>query len=268
MFRHSVTQAIVLQSRQFGEIHKSVTLFTPGDGLVTAVAHGAKKMGSRLRSTTEVFCLSRVFLYQDPVRRTYKITDMEGLRLFHGIRASLPRYYAASLWAELILKSFAGGDSAAPLFSLLRDSLSLCEEASPQTVRGLSLQFLWRFLALTGHSPALDRCGECGRAVDPDEPLALAAGEGVALCASCAGPASAEMPLAGRRYLKHTARLALADALRVRLDAATETSLRALLLALVQAVLELPLASPAVEATSEGAGAAAGAGARAGWRGA
>ena len=58
---------------------------------------------------------------------------MEGLRLFHGIRAQpLPRYYAASLWAELILKSFAGGDSARPLFGLLRESLSLCEQASPR----------------------------------------------------------------------------------------------------------------------------------------
>lgn len=250
MFRHSVTQAIVLQSRQFGEIHKSVTLFTPGEGLVTAVAHGAKKMGSRLRSTTEVFCLSRVFLYMDPVRRTYKITDMEGLRLFHGIRASLARYYAASLWAEVVLKSFAGGDSAGPLFGLLRESLSLCEEASPQTARCLSLQFLWRFLALTGHAPDFDRCGECGRAIGPDEPLALSSGEGAALCASCAGPTAAEVPRAGRRYLAHTAGLALADAQRVRLDAATEAAVRALLLGLVQALVELPLASPAVEATS------------------
>jgi len=248
VFRHSVTQAIVLQSRQFGEIHKSVTLFTPGEGLVAAVAHGAKKMGSRLRSTTEVFCLSRVFLYEDPVRRTHKITDMEGLRLFHGIRASLARYYAASLWAELILKSFAGGDSARPLFGLLRESLSLCEQASPETARSLSMQFLWRYLVLTGNAPDLDRCAECGRSIGADEPLALAGGEGAALCLSCAGPTAVEVPQAGRRYLAHTARLALADALRVRLDAADESSLRAVLLGLVQGILELPLASPAVEA--------------------
>ncbi len=259
MFRHSLTQAIVLQSRQFGEANKSVTLFTPADGLVTAIAHGAKKMASRLRSTTEVFCLSRVFLYQDPVRRTYKITDMEGLRLFAGIRASLDRYYAASLWAELILKSFAGGDSAAPLFGLLRESLSLCEEASPRTVGCLSLQFLWRYLVLTGHAPDLERCGECGRPVAIDEPLALEAAEGATFCASCAGPAAAVVPAAARRYLAHTAELPLADALRVRLEPACERSLRALLLGLVQGVLELPLASPAVEATS---------GARAGRRGA
>jgi DNA repair protein RecO (recombination protein O) len=248
VFRHSVTQAIVLQSRQFGEIHKSVTLFTPGEGLVSAVAHGAKKMGSRLRSTTEVFCLSRVFLYTDPVSRTHKITDMEGLHLFHGIRGSLARYYAASLWAELILKSFAGGESARPLFGLFKESLALCEHASPETARALTLQFLWRYLVLTGHAPDLERCGECGRAFTDDEALAVAGAQGAALCRSCAGAAAVEVPRAGRRYLLHTSGLDLAGAARVRLDGGDERTVRSILLGLVQGILEVPLTSAAVEA--------------------
>jgi DNA repair protein RecO (recombination protein O) len=252
VFRHSVTQAIVLQSRQFGEIHKTVTLFTPGEGLVWAVAHGAKKIGSRLRSTTEVFCLSRVFLYHDPVKRSYKITDMEGLDLFHGIRASLARYYAASLWAELILKSYAGGESARALFALLRESLALCEKAPEDSVRRISLQFLWRYLSLTGQAPDLERCSECGRPVGPDEGLAW--GESTALCPRCAARsvAAAPVPAGARRYLTHTAALGLEGAVRVGLDEAGQRALRALLLGLVQNVVEVPLSTVAVEAVSDG----------------
>ena len=264
MFRHSVTQAIVLQSRQFGEIHKTVTLFTPAEGLVSAIAHGAKKIGSRLRSTTEVFCLSRVFLYYDPVRRSYKITDMEGLSLFHGIRASLARYYAASLWAELILKSYAGGESARSLFALLRDCLALCEAAPHDAVRRISLQFLWRYLSLTGQAPDLERCSECGRAVGDEEGLAW--GEAAALCFRCAARAAGTIavPAGARRYLLHTAALPLEGAARVRLDAAAESALRSLLLAVVQNVLEVPLSSVAVEAASDRGAAAAAALTRAG----
>ncbi len=251
MFRHSVTQAIVLQSRQFGEIHKTVTLFTPGEGLVSAVAHGAKKIGSRLRSTTEVFCLSRVFLYYDPVKRSYKITDMEGLSLFHGIRASLARYYAASLWAELILKSYAGGESARPLFVLLRDSLALCEQAPQEAVRRLSLQFLWRYLSLTGQAPELERCSECGRPVGPDESMAW--GESAALCPRCAvrSVGAAPVPAGARRYLLYTSALGLEGAARVGLDEAGERALRSLLLGLVQSVVEVPLSSVTMEAASD-----------------
>jgi DNA repair protein RecO (recombination protein O) len=239
VFRHSDTQAIVLQSRQFGEIHKSVTLFTPEEGLLQAIAHGAKKMASRLRSTTEVFCLSRVYLYHDPVRRSFKITDMEGLRLFHGIRSSLPRYYAASLWVEMILKSFAGGESARALFGLLKESLVLCEEASAETARLLSLQFLWRFLVLTGQAPDLERCSECGRPVGADEPLAV--GDGASRCPSCSRPGARWLPGGARRYLLATGASPLVAAVRARLEGHVESALCAHLLSLVQEALELPL---------------------------
>jgi DNA repair protein RecO (recombination protein O) len=253
VFRHSVTQAIVLQSRQFGEIHKTVTLFTADEGLVTAVAHGAKKMASRLRSTTEVFCLSRVYLYHDPVKRSTKITDMEGLSLFHGIRASLSRYYAASLWVEVVLKSFGGGDSAAAMFALLQESLALCEVASPEGAHRLTLLFLWRTLELAGSAPDPRRCGRCGRGLEPEEPAAAGGADAPVVCAGCARAIGGTRPLppGTRQYLLHTAALPLAAAAAVGLEPAAAEALRGLLLGLVQEVLELPLSSAAAESVGD-----------------
>jgi DNA repair protein RecO (recombination protein O) len=260
VFRHSVTQAIVLQSRQFGEIHKSVTLFTAGEGLVTAIAHGAKKMASRLRSTTEVFCLSRVYLYHDPVKRSTKITDMEGLSLFHGIRGSLSRYYAASLWAEVILKSFGGGDSAGALFALLQESLMLCEDASPEVTGRLTLQFLWRTLALTGNASDPRRCGRCGRDMGPDEPVSAGGPDAPLVCAACSralGSARA-LPAGALRYLQQTVAQPLSAAAAVAVDPAVGEALREALLGLVQDVLELPLSAAIVEPAAARGGFGAG----------
>ena len=239
MFRHSVTTAIVLQSRAIGEIHKSVTMLTPGMGLVYAIAHGAKKMGSRLRSTTEIFCMSRVYLYTDPVRGSHKITDMEGLRLFDGIRSRLYRFYAASLWAETVLRSFGGGEHSP--FGLLRECLGLCESAGEAETDHLTIQFIWRYLRLMGYGPDLDACSACGAAAAEDEVLFLGGDSLALVCGRCVGGDVVEFTAGARRYLIRTAAEPLVAVLRFRLAAAALTDLKALLVDAVQQVLEVRL---------------------------
>ncbi len=108
MQRSSTTPAIVLRKARVGEIHKALTLLTPARGLVQAMAYGALKFGSRLATASEPFHLLKAYLYHDPVKDQYKLTDVESLEPHDELRRSVAKFYTASLWAETCLKSYGG----------------------------------------------------------------------------------------------------------------------------------------------------------------
>ena len=89
MYRSISTQAIVIRRERIGEFHKSLALLTADLGLITATAYGAYKSHSRLRLGSEPFTWSAVHLYHNPVRKSYKVTDLEIRASFEGLQADL-----------------------------------------------------------------------------------------------------------------------------------------------------------------------------------
>ena len=243
MSRHAVTQAIVLHSHRFGEIHKGVSLLTRDMGIISAIAHGALKTKSRLRSMTETFCCSEVYLYHEPVKGSYKITDMVPVMFFESVRRDLRRYYSASLWAEVILRSMAAGESDSRVFDLLKGSLVELEVAEEQEVPLLSAQFLWRFLRLSGFGSDPATCTRCGRHMEREEPAYLDDQPPAFVCRTCSTADRFVLTAGARRYLMQTAHLALRDASRFSLDRESLSKLTDLLHELTQSVVETKLNS-------------------------
>jgi DNA repair protein RecO (recombination protein O) len=237
MFRSSATPAIVLRKTRIGEIHKALTLFTPGAGLLHVVAHGAYKMRSRLRPC-EPFTIIRAFLYHEPVKNQFKLTDAEVLELLEGVRASVVRFYAANLWAEVTLKSFGAGESFAELYRLLHDSLLLLDRLPEQRESVLTVQFLMRFLELSGHMPELGHCDGCHAVFEPSEEAYLPRETAVLSCGRCAPADSFRVPAGARAYLLRTLRAPLAQAARVGLETEALASLRKIVFHLVESSLE------------------------------
>jgi len=240
MFRSSATPAIILRKTRMGEIHKALTLLTPGTGLLHAVAHGAYKMNSRLRPC-EPFVIIRAYLYHEPVKNQYKLTDAEVLELLEGVRSSVLRYYAASLWAEVTLKSFGAGESYGELFRLLHDALLLLDRLPEEREGLLTVQFLMRFLALSGHAPELDRCDGCHVPFGASQPAFLSRESAALSCGRCAAADSLVMPAGARAYLEGTLGLPLAQAGRVSLEGEALSRLRKIAFRLVETSLESSL---------------------------
>ncbi len=239
--RSSITEAVVLRKTRVGEIHKSLTLFSRQRGLIRAIAHGAFKIKSRLRVTSEPFQVVRAYLYHDPVRDQYKITDMESLAALDGIRESVQRYYAASLWAEVVIRSYGGGESFPLLYDLLVDALRLLAAAPDRTVTLLSVQVLLRFLDLLGQRPDVEHCASCASELDVRSGAYLSREEQVLVCVQCAQPTALHLPAGALRYLQSTLQMPLAAALRVGLEERSLRVLKETLYFLVQAVLETNL---------------------------
>jgi DNA repair protein RecO (recombination protein O) len=241
MQRSSSSLAIVLRKSRVGEIHKSLTLLTPSLGLIQAMAHGALKIASRLRPASEPFHLLKVYLYHEPVKDQYKITDVESIEPMASLRRSVAKYFTASLWAEVCLRSYGGGEETDTLFLLLREALQLLDRAPAGRELTLSLQFILRFLGLAGHSIDPAVCGRCQLPTDPQSLLFLAREEGLLVCPACAEPGALALPPGAQRYLLRTRDLPLPQAAAVGLEKGALAALRETLYHLVQASLETPL---------------------------
>lgn len=246
MFRSSFSPAIVLRKNRVGEMHKALTLLTPEAGLVSAIAHGAYKMKSRLRLASEPFGYVRVYLYHDPVKEQYKITDLESIDLFESIRTSVAKFFTASLWAEATLKSFAGGDSFRDLFDLLREALHLLDTSPAGGETRVSMQFLIRFLSLLGYAPDLEDCSRCGQRFGEPDSLVQLRGSLELVCTDCAGCADSGVPglllsPGGRRYLVVTRAMGLEKAMQVGLETGGMTVLKAMLYDYLQSALDTRL---------------------------
>jgi len=244
--RHLRSPALILRTTPTGEIHRLVTFLSPSVGLVRAMAYGAAKTTSRMRLATLLFIHADLRLYRDPVKDQHKITEIACCDEFGGIRTSLARYYAASLWAEVVLRS-PGSAEPTDLFGLLIDCLRGLQSADQAMQRGLMVQFIWRYLKLSGLQPDLDRCAVC------DEPLAqsatsyLAEMYGDIRCADCSTSGDRPLSAGARAYLSHTALLSPARAACVHLQ--DDAALRHELFRMVQRALDTPL-----EALQVGAG--------------
>jgi recombinational DNA repair protein (RecF pathway) len=136
------------------------------------------------------------------------------------------------------LKSFAAGESYAELYRLLHESLLLLDRLPEEREGPLTVQFLLRFLALSGHAPQLAYCDSCHAAFGSSQAVFLSRQSAALNCGRCASADSLLLPAGGRAYLEGTLSLPLAQAARVGLESEALSRLRKIAFHLVEASLE------------------------------
>jgi DNA repair protein RecO (recombination protein O) len=239
MSRTNRFEAVILRTRDFGEIHKSVNMMSAEEGLVSAVAYGAHSQKGKLRGLVAPFHRGICYLYSNPVKDHHKITDFDVRHYYPGIRERIDRFYAASLWAEVLLKSYAGGGDAEPVFDLLVTALGVLDTAeSRNEARRATAQFLWRYLEFTGSRPGLGRCVSCGRQIGEREPRWYRPFASGVSCTDCAGEEGGRLAPGAVRYLSETEERRFADAVSVGLEESALAGLSGFLFSLTEGVLE------------------------------
>jgi DNA repair protein RecO (recombination protein O) len=203
MERNTREEGIILRTVRSGEYHKMLTLLTPDEGLLRATAFGAYKSRSKLSGATEPFTEGTFYLYRNPVKEQVKVTDVAARRYHEAVRGNLERLYTASFWAELVIKSYAGGGEYAKLFRFFSRALGYLDTAPEAELELLRIQFFWRYIEFMGLMPALEVCAGCGRGMEPDEAMYLREDELV--CADCAPVHARLLDPSARAYLKASA---------------------------------------------------------------
>jgi DNA repair protein RecO (recombination protein O) len=181
MSRVYTTDAIVLRRGRFGEHGVLLTLFTPDQGKVAAIAKGVYRPASKLAGHLEPLLHVRLLLAKG--RNLDIVTQAQVIHPFGTLRDDLYRTAAAWYAAELVDRMSESRQENRLLYELLLGLLTRLDgDRSPD----LLLRFFeMRLLGYLGYRPALWRCAQCGAAAE-DGAVLFSPGNGGLHCGECA----------------------------------------------------------------------------------
>ncbi|MFW5812466.1 MAG: DNA repair protein RecO [Alkalispirochaetaceae bacterium] len=157
MSRNSSEEVIILRVKPVGEIHASVRMLGRSSGLLDAMAYGARSRRGSLRGRVVPFASGRCYLYTDPTKGSSKIVDLAVETYYPELRENIRKFYIATLWAEIVLASYAAGSEGEQVWNLLSPSLDLLASGEESGTDRINFQFLWHFIELLGTRPELPR---------------------------------------------------------------------------------------------------------------
>ncbi|MBN2657284.1 MAG: DNA repair protein RecO [Spirochaetales bacterium] len=239
MKRIQRSELIVLKSEKSGENHRLVTLFTSNSQIIRALAFGAAGSKSPMRGLTTPFCLCEGELYHDPVKDLWRVTHLSGKDLYDGIRSDLKKFYTISLLAEIILKSYGGGDEKA--YALFEKTIRFIDRARENAdVEKLLAFYLWRYLKMSGVISDPWECESCGRTVGRSESV-FYTGDGQFSCSSCSKELSNELNHQALNYLYITSGMTYEEALTEETGEMVLAPVKKCLILIAQSLIGYPL---------------------------
>ena len=241
MNRNLKTQALVLKNYRIGDFHKGTILLTGSLGIIHAIAHGAYKGKSRLGNNTDVFNALIVYLYHDPVKNSYKITDVECNNYFAGVKRHLHKIYIAYLISEIVWKTYGGGGDFDASLSLVQEAFRCLDTVEAARADRVLIQFLWRYLPMAGHYLQITVCTKCDRTLEKGDPVYFSHSEQSFVCSRCAGNRDQYIPPGCGSYIRYTSPLPLEKSIEASLEGGAEKILKGLLIHLVEGIVETGL---------------------------
>jgi len=161
-FRYISTEAIVLNSIQFGEGHRIINLFTEDYGKLEASAFGVRKTKSRLGGRLEPFTISRLVLYHKNDESPYSIREVEVRFQNSAFTEDYRKYTVASALIESVILFVAKEQVEVDLYRLLSDSLLVLSRIPAEKSPYLLAMYEIKFLKLMGYNPDTTQCKRCG----------------------------------------------------------------------------------------------------------
>jgi DNA repair protein RecO (recombination protein O) len=178
------TDAIVLQAFAYGESSRIVRLLTRTAGVQSALARGASRPRSRY-SLMEPFAEGVASLYLRDSRDLQTLGGFELSRSRQGLAVDLTRFAAASLVAELVLRT--ASEAAQPeLFEAVSTGLDRLMAAPPHQVETTALAVTWQVIATLGFGPELQSCLGCGEVLEDAAGASFDYTGGGIRCEACA----------------------------------------------------------------------------------
>ncbi len=230
------TEAIVLSRFELGEADRVLTLLTPHDGKLKAIAKGVRRPRSRLGGAVEPFAELHLVLAR---ARTFDvITSASVGHAWLSLRERLESTATAWYLAELSERAVEERAFAYPVYALLKRAYQLLDDGmAPGRV---ARWFEYGLADALGMRPEVERCVECDRTLEPDEEFRWVPTLGGTLCANHPAPAGevAPLSLAALKLLRAYRRLDIEAIAGLRLPVAVEAEVEVALRRFIRSVLE------------------------------
>jgi DNA repair protein RecO (recombination protein O) len=241
MGRSSTFPAVILRSREYGESNRLITLFSADQGILDALLYGGPK--SKLKSLAAPYHSGRAWIYYDPVRDSRKLSDFDPESTYPGIRSRLRPSLHAALWAEILIRSRAGGSDFEHSFLLMVNCLKALDALPEDDAPYATFVFLWEYAGLLGLRPDPRACASCAGLIASDGVEYYSIHDGAFLCGDCRSDEDAQgafiaVPPGVARYLERIALINGTEAMRLRLDEKGRLACQRLVFALARRIAE------------------------------
>jgi DNA repair protein RecO (recombination protein O) len=243
-YQETITPAVVVRTRAFGESDKIVTFLTRDLGKIAGIAKGAQRSKRRFVNVLEPFTHVDVTLRLRPGSDLAFVNACILRDAPISIARDLLKFAYASYVLELTDRMVREREAGPETYELVRDALALLEagDAEPGVLRAFELHLL----RLTGYEPELDRCRRCAVPAIAGTTMYVHPARGGVLCARCRGEGrayQASQPVLERLIAFQRTRFTDRSGEHFRLAPAMAAEARALVRCFFAANLTAPLAS-------------------------
>ena len=169
---------IIIKTRDYGETHKIITIFSKKLGLFTALARGAKKTKSRMAAVTQPFIYGQFFVYVNSGLSS--VQQGEVIDSFRKIREDIIKTAYTAYIAELTDKLC---DEKVPepfLYDELYRTMSWISENEDADIPIMMYEL--KLFTKGGFAPTVDKCVNCS---GKEAPFSFSIREGGLLCSHC-----------------------------------------------------------------------------------
>ncbi|MBQ8555880.1 MAG: DNA repair protein RecO [Clostridia bacterium] len=197
--RQTERTAIVLRYANYRDNDRMLTLFSPTQGRIEALARGCRKPRSPILNASELFALGDFELYQKGAHLT--VISASLMETFYPLRQDFDRLAVGMYLLGVAENIIQPGVPAQELFMLLLHTLSRLT-FSDQPWKPLTAGFLLHLSNCEGFRPRLSHCVHCGRRMQEGESTWFDHAEGGLVCRECHLPAHAPISAAQVQWMK------------------------------------------------------------------
>ncbi len=183
------TDAVLLRRIEYGDYDLIVTYFTRSMGRISVIAKNAKKSVRRFAGALDPFIAMNIECSLPKRKGSLPILNRVDIENpFPNIRTSTAKTGYASYWVEIINSWMDEGKPDEAVYDLIFHVLdSLNSGKIPVEV--LSVLFQIRFMGISGFTPNLLECGQCGMPLDEirQHKVTFDLAAGRLICDRCSG---------------------------------------------------------------------------------
>lgn len=158
-------EAICIRQWDWSETSQTVSLFCREQGVLRALAKGARRPKAPFSGGIEVLTRGRAGVIVKQSSDMAILTEWDLVEQFPSLRRSLEAHYAALYMTELVHHAVHDHDPHPALYDAMLGGLRLLDEELPRRV--VLLNFQWAVLVETGYRPQLDTDVRTGEPLEP-----------------------------------------------------------------------------------------------------
>jgi DNA repair protein RecO (recombination protein O) len=178
------TTAIILNSLDYGESDRILTVYTTDFGKLKGIAKGARRSKKRFPNALEPFSLAYIVFSKKERDTLVLIESCDIIKHHTGIRENLDKTLISSYLLELTDKFTREGKKDTVLFQLLQNFLNMIDTGNHSGEELLRF-FEIRLLKLSGYEPIFDHCMHCKKPVSHEELYRFIPSKGGIKCKTC-----------------------------------------------------------------------------------